>query len=283
MSTHLIRTSLAALTSLALGAALVVGAAPAAAGVGGSANKVRSAVASGSVDAILAEVERVERKICNDCIEPITALLEHARYEVREVAAWWFAKRPGLKDAMIEQMVDDLAGGSLMVRNAADFLGTVKALPSIPVLTDLAVRADLSAEARQHVVRALGKMGHASANPAIEAAFADADATVRAEAVDAWHAILYQQGAAAMVDLLDDADALVRAKAAAVIGSLREASARVALEAVLASDVDPSARRNAAWALGRLGQAASRPALEAAMSDASSLVRNTARVALAAL
>jgi HEAT repeat protein len=42
-------------------------------------------------------------------------------------------------------------------------------------------------------------------------------------------------------------------------------------------------RRNAAWALGKLGQSASRDVLYAAQTDASGLVRMTAKAALAAL
>ena len=85
--------------------------------------------------------------------------------------------------------------------------------------------------------------------------------------------------AEAAVALIDDGDARVRAKAAAVVGELREASGRTALEAQLASDPDPGVRRNAAWALGRIGDPASRAALEAAENDESSLVRMTAHAA----
>jgi HEAT repeat protein len=42
-------------------------------------------------------------------------------------------------------------------------------------------------------------------------------------------------------------------------------------------------RRNAAWALGKLGMAASRDALAKASTDASSLVRMTAKASLALL
>ena len=73
---------------------------PAYAGVGGSAEKIRSAVASGSVDAIVAEVERAEGLACDACVQIVTNLTEDSRYQVREVAAWWFAKRPALKDML---------------------------------------------------------------------------------------------------------------------------------------------------------------------------------------
>src|SRR6186713_894430 len=97
---------------------------PAYAGVGGSAEKIRSAVASGSVDAIVAEVERAEGLACDACVQIVTNLTEDSRYQVREVAAWWFAKRPAMKKMLADQFDGELlTGGTLKVRNAADFLG----------------------------------------------------------------------------------------------------------------------------------------------------------------
>jgi hypothetical protein len=77
--------------------------------------------------------------------------------------------------------------------------------------------------------------------------------------------------------------ATVRAEAATVAGAMKAAAGRAALEALVVSDPSPSVRRNAAWALGKIGQAASRGALMKASGDESSLVRLTARAALAAL
>jgi HEAT repeat protein len=278
------RTTTRARLAAALGLLVGLAVMPAAnAGTGGSAGQIRSAIASRSVDAIIAEVERAENLMCVECIDLITNLLEHDRYEVRQVAAWWFAKRPGLKAAMAEQMVDDLGGGSVAVRNAADYLGTVKTFESIPALGATLEDDGLSADAQLAVVRALGAMGHKAGNPHLEAAMSSSRATVRRGAVDAWQNILYQAGAAPVVDLIDDGDAVVRARAAAVVGDLREASGRAALEDALASDADPFVRRNAAWALGRVGDAGSRAVLEAALEDGSAIVRGAARGALAKL
>lgn len=275
-------SSLALALGLALGAASL--SAPSQAGTGGSAGKIRSAVASRSVDAIIAEVERAEGLICTECVDIVTALLENDRYEVRQVAAWWFAKRPGLNAAMTEQMLADLeTGGSVAVRNAADYLGTVKTFTAIPALGAALGQAGLSAEARVAIVRAFSTMAHKAGNPFLTTAMSDADPSVRRAAIAAWLEIRGQVGAAPVVAHLTDADASVRAKAAAVVGGLREASGRVALEAALAGDADPVVRRNAAWALGRLRDAASRPVLEAAQADASSIVRGAVRAALAAL
>ena len=254
---------------------------PAFAGRGGSAAKIQNAINTSSTDAIIAELERAERLICDACIAPVMELLDDDRYEVREAAAWWFARRPAMKIMLTERSVDDLAGSdSRLARNAADVLGTFRHPIAIPALSAAVTRTDLSAEARQHIVRALGTIGHRDANTAVEAAMADSDATVRAEALIAWGAIRNPADATAAVALIDDEDAVVRGYAAAVVGQFREASARTALEAQLASDESSIVRRNAAWALGRIGDAASRDALEAAVDDPSSLVRMTAQSAI---
>jgi len=253
----------------------------ASAGRGGSAAKIQNAINTTSTDAIIAELERAERLICDACTAPVLDLLDDDRYAVREAAAWWFARRPVMKAALTRRSTDDLAGtDSRLARNAADILGTFRHPDAIPALSAAVTRTDLSAEARQHIVRALGTIGHRDANPAIEAALGDDDAAVRAEALVAWVGIRGQAGAAPVVALISDTDATVRAKATAVVGELREASARAALEAQLASDEDPVVRRNAAWALGRIGDAASRSVLETAVDDSSPLVRMTARAAI---
>src|ERR1043165_4703318 len=82
------------------------------AGKGGSAAAMQSAVASRSVDAIIAEVERAESLVCDECIQIVTGLTEDPRFAVREVAAWWFARRPALKDMLLTQFVADLPHGN---------------------------------------------------------------------------------------------------------------------------------------------------------------------------
>ena len=82
---------------------------PAFAGRGGSAGKIAAAVNSGSVDAIVAEVERAETLMCPDCMGTMLNLLEDNRLQVREVAAWWFAKRPGAKEQLATTFKAELA------------------------------------------------------------------------------------------------------------------------------------------------------------------------------
>lgn len=262
--------------------ALVLGAIQVAeAGRGGSWSRIQNAVNTGSQDAIIAEIERAERLICGGCISTVMDLLDDERYEVREAAAWWFARRPAQKAELNLSGLAALDGNdSIAARNAADMLGAFEHPQAVEALTRAATRTDLSAEARQHAVRALGTIGHDSANLGLEAAMADSDATVRREALNAWIQIRTQRTASPAIALIADSDVLVRRKAAAVVGRLVEADARISLEAQLRADDDAQVRRNAAWALGRIGDASSRAALEAAAADPSSIVRMTARAAL---
>jgi HEAT repeat protein len=260
---------------------LCAAASPAFAGRGGSAGLIKSAVASGSVDAIVAEVERSEKLMCEECLDTMIALTEHDRFEVREVAAWWFAKRPGAKNVMVGQMKDDLAlGSSVAVRNAADFVGRVREFGALDNLKTAIARTDINADAKVAIVRAVGFMAHPKGNDILLTAFADTNAPVRAAAVVAWRDILGQTNATPIVGLLGDADARVRAEAATVLGAYGEKAARASLETLLLSDPDPFVRRNAAYALGRIGSWESSAALTQATFDSSGIVRGVAKGAL---
>ncbi len=254
------------------------------AGRGGSAPRIENAIRTGSVDAIIAELERAERLICDACTPIVSELLDHDRYELREAAAWWFARRPVLKSELTARSIADLQGSDTrLARNAADVLGTFRHPQAIAALAAAVTRSALGPEARAAAARALGTIGNPRGTAALTAAMADGDASVRLAAAGAWAKVRTQRGAAPVVALLADADAEVRARAAGVVGALREPSARAALETALAADADPNVRRNAAWALGRLGDTASRAALTAATADPSSLVRATAKAAIVEL
>ena len=254
------------------------------AGRGGSAERITNAKATGSVDAIIAEVERAERLTCDRCVPVVMDLLDDDRYEVREVAGWWFARRAKLKVELTARATADLAGSdSRLARNGADLLGAFMHPGAVSALTAAAGRTSLTAEARLAAVRALGMIGHPAGRAGVVTGLTDADAGVRLTALDAWPRLRDVSDAAPVVALLTDADARVRAAAAGVIGGERDASGRAGLEAVLASDADANARRNPAWALGQIGDAASRAALTAATTDPSPLVRSTAKAALVAL
>ena len=257
---------------------------PTFAGKGGSNAKIVAAVQSGSTDAIIAEVERAEGLVCDDCIQTVTNLTEDNRYPVREVAAWWFAKRPGLAKVMADQFKTDLVGGdSIRVRNAADFLGSVVDYTALPALRQAITRTGLTTDAKLAIVRAVGSLKHLDGNGILVTAMADTDATVRVAAIDAWRDVLGQVSVTPVESKLADGDAKVRAAAATVLGAYGDRSVVSSLEQLVVTDTDPSVRRNAAWALGQIGSKDAAAALIQASNDKSGLVRLVAKASLANL
>jgi hypothetical protein len=63
------------------------------AGRGASPQSVQRAIASGSPDAIKAELERAEHLVCVSCVDMVMPLLDNNNQGIREVAAWWIARR----------------------------------------------------------------------------------------------------------------------------------------------------------------------------------------------
>lgn len=268
---------------LAAALALAAFTTPALAGKGGSAAAIRTAIASHSSDAIIAEVERAESLACGECVQLVTALTESDRYEVREVAGWWFAKRPGLAKPLSEGFLQELASSNgTTVRNAADFLGSTVTYAALPGLRS-AIARDVGTDAKLAIVRAIASLGHRDGAATLRIAMTDANASVRAAGVSAWRELRDVTDGTPLVGSLTDPDATVRAAAATAVGALTTLGARGALETLVISDPDAQVRRNAAWALGKLGVAASRPVLVAASADRSGLVRMTAKAALASL
>jgi HEAT repeat protein len=270
------------LTPVILSVSLLALATPAEAGRGGSFARIRAAAQNGSPDAIVAELERAEKIPCPDeCMSTIEGLLSHESYYVRDGAAWWFARHPAQKAVLAERSVRLLSTGtSIQVRNAADALGRIGHPRDVADLGAALQRSGVDADARAHVVRAIGKLAHLSGSGVLSDAMSDSSALVRTEAVRAWAALLRQDNAAPVVALVTDGDLAVRRTATQVVGRFREAAARGSLEQLVVSDPDAAVRRNAAWALGRIGDAGSRGALTTAASDSSSLVRMTAKAAL---
>ncbi len=266
----------------AVALAIAASSAPAVAGKGGSAAAIQSAIASNSTDAIIAEVERAEGLVCGDCVQSVGSLLTDSRYEIREVAAWWFGKRIGLRNQMIVTMKANLAGSdSTSVRNAADFLGTLRQYDTLPAMQT--AFGKVNSDAKLAIVRAIKRLGTVKGNGVLQAGMADADPAVRAAAVAAWREISNQLSAQPVEPLLADSDAGVRAQAAAVVGALRDGAAVGALDAMVVNDANSQVRHNAAWALGKIGAESSREALTAASKDPSGFVSGVAKAALASL
>ena len=272
------------LAAVAIAAGALGTASIATAGKGGSAALIQQAVASNSQDAIIAEVERTEGLICADCIATVTNLTADSRYEVREVAGWWFAKRPALAAKMAMQMEKDLTSDAVHVRNAADFLGSIRELKALPALRTAMASGNLDTDAKLALVRAAGVLAHVGGNPILEKGMVDSDAGVRKASIDAWRDVIHQTGDISVIEArLTDSDSAVRAHAATVVGAKHDVAARATLENLVVNDSDAYVRRNAAYALGKIGSVDSRAALELASGDQSGLVKNVAKAALASL
>src|SRR5688572_12846989 len=67
------------------------------AGRGSSYSQIMSAIRTNNADVIASELERAERLPCGACVAPVMQLLDNDDYRIREVAAWWFARRPAQK------------------------------------------------------------------------------------------------------------------------------------------------------------------------------------------
>ncbi|HEY1555231.1 MAG TPA: HEAT repeat domain-containing protein [Kofleriaceae bacterium] len=236
----------------AVAIALCASAAPSFAGKGGSAQLIQQAIASHSQDAIIAEVERTEGLICSECIASVTSLLSSDNYKLREVAGWWYAKRPVLAQQMLVQMKADLVSGDAVhARNAADFIGSIRQQNALPALRAAYARTDLTVDARTAIVRSVGLLGNPGGNSTLAQAMRDGDAGIRALAVTSWRDMRGQTTAAPAEALLADSDANVRAQAATVVGAYRDANARAALQQ-LVTDPSYQVRHNAQWAIGRI-------------------------------
>jgi len=216
-------------------------------------------------------------------VQTVTNLTEENRFAVREVAAWWFAKRPGLAKVMSEQMKGELVSGDLIhVRNAADFVGAIVDYTALPSLRQAMTRG-LNSDAKLAIVHAVGYLAHVDGNGILVTAMGDADPQVRVAAINAWRDVLGQMSVTPVESKLTDADAKVRAAAATVVGAYADRNAVSTLEQLVVTDKDPFVRRNAAWALGQIGSRDAAGALLTAVNDKSGLVRLVAKASLAQL
>ncbi len=273
-----------ALLGATIGVGLLAGSV-AIAGTGATYATIKQAIASGNPSSIVGELERAEKLPCGSCIDLVLPLIDHENARVRDVAAWWLAKR-AIRTKVRDDMFERLSGNdTIRARNAAEVLGRF-AHPDALMALEIAMYAEnLGVEARAAAATAIGAIGHPAGKDMLEAAL-DADAPeVRAAAAAALRHIRGNTEGLALVPLLSDPDDRVVLEAARTLGHVREAAAVDALAAVLEDETRPAfVRRDAAWALGKIGDGAARAALERAeVDDPSMLVRGAARAALASL
>ena len=255
------------------------------AGKGASYASIQNAINSGNPSSIVGEVERAEKLPCGSCIDLVRPLIDHENARVRDVAAWWLAKR-SIRLQVRDEMFERLAGtDTIRARNAAEVLGRF-AHPDALMALEIAMHEDaLGDEARVAAATAIGAIGHPAGKAMLEAGLDSESAAVRAAAAAALRNIRGNTEGAALVEVLSDADDRVVQEAVRTLGAVREALAVEALVAVIEDETRPVfVRRDAAWALGKIGDGAARDVLERVVAeDPDMLVRGAARSALAAL
>jgi hypothetical protein len=256
------------------------------AGHGSSPQAVKLAITSGSPDAIKAELERAENLVCLSCVDMVMPLLDSNNQGIREVAAWWIARRGVARNVRV-QMLNRLGQpDSVAARNAADVLGEFHYVSSIPALSAALSNPAFTSEARAHMALALGRISRPEVVGPLTTALSVNDGIVQVASMQALQSIAGLRDGSAVSPLLVSADANVRAEAATTLGMFHDASSASALVTALQSDASPVVRKKAAWALGEVHASTSiaGPALQAASAnDASPFVRSLAAAALTRL
>lgn len=256
------------------------------AGRGSSPAAISRAIASGSSDAIKAELERAEHLVCFSCVDMVRPLIDNQDQGIRQVAAWWLARRTAAGTVRVDMLTRLSQPDSIAARNAADVLGEFHYVSSIPALSAALTNPIYSGEARAHMAAALGRINRPAVVAPLTAALGDGDTQVKVAAMKALQSIAGLRDGSAVSPLLGDGNLGVRAEAATTLGMFHDANATNALVTALQSDASPIVRKNAAWALGEIHASASvaGTALQtAAASDASPFVRSLATAALTRL
>jgi HEAT repeat protein len=283
MRINLNAKTLAVLTSLGLALAAGRGAQ---AGTGGSPQAIQQAINANSVDAIKAELERAEFLVCAACVDLVTPLVDHPNAEVRQVAAWWLARRAVARQVQTAMITRLSQSDSTAALNAADVLAELHYVSSIPPLGAALSNPIFSGAARAEMAKALGTIGRPAGTPFLTAALADSDAQVRASSLVALRTIRGNRDGSVALALVSDGDEKVRAQAVTTLGMFKYAGGAAVLTGALASDPSADVRKKAAWALGEIGASsavAGGPLQTAASNDPSPLVRSLSRAALTKL
>ncbi|HEY0708263.1 MAG TPA: HEAT repeat domain-containing protein [Polyangia bacterium] len=275
-------------------ALLLLGPSAVHAGTGSSPEAIRSAIASNSVDAISAELERAERLRCGSCVQDVRPLVDHADARVRRVAAWWLSRRGLRNDLFIEMAVRLGQPDSRRAEAAADVLGSLRHPLSAEPLGAALLNPAFDVPARIAMAAALGRIGSEEARAPLRTATADPEARVRAAALTGLRALRGPIEADLSIDKLADSDEAVRIEAIYTLGAGRglglseatRARGTTALVRLLANDKSPRVRRKAAWAIGEIrstATAAAAPLGTAIKRDTDASVRSLAHAALSKL
>src|SRR5689334_21188183 len=153
------RTFIIFATTVVMGLAL---SSPAFAGFGSSSVALKAAVQSGSVDAIVAELDKAEELPSKGAIAVVLTLVDHDSWRVRDAAGWWLTRR-GVRTQVIANMTARLSGSDpIAARNDGDVLAAMRDFSTIPALASFLAKP-LDEDSGAAVAKALGAIGHPSA------------------------------------------------------------------------------------------------------------------------
>lgn len=265
------------------GALVLASAGVARAGRGGSPQAIASAVASGSADAIKSELERAEYLVCAACVPYVLPLIDNDDAGIRQVAAWWLARRGSSRQVFRDMLTRLGQPDSLKARNAADVLGEFSNPQAIPALGAALSNPLFDPPARAAMARALGAIRRPAAALPLRTALGDGEPVVRAAALSALRQVDGFRDASVATPLLADSDQEVRVQAIFTVAAFRTTTAAAGLVQLLRNDPSAAVRKRAAWALGEIHApvAVAAGALgEAASTDSSPVVRSLATAAL---
>ncbi len=245
---------------------------------------LENAIRVGSPTLLVSMLEYGERVECHTCVPLLEErLLTSNNGEVREIAAWWLARRPFGFAAVYHDIRTVLESDSDPVRRtrAAEALGNFADPHGVEHLSR-AFTTDTVSEVRVAAIHGIAEINAPAGLPFLSMALGDTDPAVQAAALQMITHVNFFSDYDALIPLLAHTDGTMRRRAATVVGSLRVDAAVTALAAMLRGDVDQTARREAAWALGRIGGAEARTALnEVLATNPPADVRNAINVALA--
>jgi HEAT repeat protein len=264
------------------------------AGRGSSPDAIRSAIASNSVDAISAELERAERLVCPSCVTMVRPLVDHQDPRVRRVATWWLARHGAHSDLFIEAAYRLAQPDSIKARNAADVLGSLRSVKAIEPLGAALNNPIFDAEARVAMAGALGRIGEQTALPALRSALRANEYQVRAAALAGIRELRGPLDLSPALPLLSDPVESVRVEAIYTVGAARgramegpQATELVrSLVNLVSRDASADVRKKAAWALGEIGAPSSiagKTLSTASRSDPEPAVRSLAAAAVVRL
>jgi len=158
-------------------------------------------------------------------------------------------------------------------------LASIRGPRSVAALEGL-LASDTDDRVRQAAASSLGRLGDASAAPALIAALKDALPSMRFAAVRSLGALRARAAVPALSALLGDPDASMRRTVAQELGQIGDPAAKDALKAAL-TDADEATRLEAADALAQMGDASGQAAASAGLNSANPVSRRRAALALA--